>query len=84
MAARLAAGLQAIPGVTLLHATDANAVFASLPDAVHQRLAARGWRYYTFIGLGSARFMCSWATTPAEVDALLSDVRAAMDGRSTT
>ncbi|QDT72316.1 threonine aldolase family protein [Lacipirellula limnantheis] len=75
MAARLAAGLSATPGVDLLHPPDANAVFASLPAAVHQRLNQRGWRYYTFIGLGSARFMCSWATTTAEVDALLHDIR---------
>jgi len=84
MAARLAAGLQQIPGVELLHPTNANAVFASLPGVVHQNLAERGWRYYTFIGLGSARFMCSWATTTAEVDALLSDVRAVQDGRATS
>ena len=76
MAARLAEGLKKIPGVAILHSTDANAVFASLPQSVHRGLAARGWRYYTFIGPGSARFMCSWATTTAEVDALLQDVRA--------
>ena len=77
MAARLAESLKKIPGVEILHSTDANAVFASLPDGVHRGLAARGWHYYTFIGPGSARFMCSWATTAAEVEALLRDARAA-------
>jgi threonine aldolase len=36
----------------------------------HARLRAAGWSYYTFIG-NAARFVCSWATTPADVDALL-------------
>lgn len=81
MARRLSHGLQAIAGVQLLHATDANAVFAHLPATVHEALAARGWRYYTFIGQGSARFMCSWATSEGEVDALLADIRAASGGR---
>jgi threonine aldolase len=78
MAARLAKGLRSVPGVELLHPVDANAVFASLPANVHRFLAGRGWKYYTFIGLGSARFMCSWATTPTWVDALIDDVRAAV------
>lgn len=80
MATRLSQGLRAIAGVDLLHATDANAVFAHLPAAVHAALAAQGWRYYTFIGQGSARFMCSWATSEAEVDALLHDIREASGG----
>ena len=77
MAARLAEGLAGIPGVELLHPADANAVFAALSPKVHRHLAERGWKYYTFIGLGSARFMCSWATTEDDVDALLGDIRAA-------
>ena len=77
MAARLSAGLEPLPGVEVLHPTDANAVFVALPEAVHRHLAERGWRYYTFIGRGSARFMCSWATASAEVDALLHDIRTA-------
>jgi len=77
MAQRLSRGLAAIPGVRLLYPTEANAVFAALPSAVHEQLVERGWRYYTFIGQGAARFMCSWATTEADVDALLADVAAA-------
>jgi threonine aldolase len=75
MARRLSQGLAAIPGVELLYPTQANAVFASLPQPMHERLLARGWHYYTFIGQGAARFMCSWATTVADVDALLAVVR---------
>jgi threonine aldolase len=74
MARRLREGLERIEGVTPLHQTQANAVFASLPEHVHAALRSAGWRYYVFIG-GGARFMCSWSTAPGEVDALLEAVR---------
>lgn len=77
MARQLADGLANISGVQLLHATEVNAVFASLPEECHRKLGAKGWHYYTFIGRGGARFMCSWATTEQDVDALLADIRSA-------
>ena len=76
MATRLARGLGSVTAAQLLYPTEANAVFAALPASVHERLAERGWRYYTFIEQGAARFMCSWATTESEVDALLTDIQA--------
>ena len=51
-------------------------MFCELPPAVLAGLCKRGWRFYTFIGAGGARFMCGWDTLPAGVDALLADVRA--------
>ena len=51
-------------------------MFCELPPAVLAGLRERGWRFYTFIGAGGARFMCGWDTLPASVDALLADVRA--------
>lgn len=74
LAKTLAAGLQQIPGVELLHPVQANAVFAKLPVEVDQRLRAAGWKYYNFIG-GGARFMCSWKTSAEDVNALLSAAR---------
>ena len=74
-AARLAAGLAEIPGVELLCKRQANAVFVRFPAAVAGGLRERGWRFYTFIGAGGARLMCSWDTTDADVDALLADIR---------
>jgi threonine aldolase len=74
MAQRLAAGLAKIPGVQILYPTDVNAVFAMLPKEIDVRLKQRGWQYYSFIGRGGARFMCSWATTEDDVDALLADI----------
>ena len=76
MAARLEAGLSGIPGARLLFPRQANAVFAVLPEPVRAGLAAKGWRFYTFIGAGGCRFMCAWDTTEADVDALLADLRA--------
>lgn len=76
MAQRLAAGLEGIPGAKLLFPVDANGVFVALPDSVQQGLRTRGWRFYTFIAAGGARFMCAWDTQPESVDALLADLRA--------
>jgi threonine aldolase len=76
-AAQLESGLRDIPGVELLGRRQANAVFARLTRELAAGLRARGWRFYDFIGSGGCRFMCSWATTEADVASLLSDCRSA-------
>jgi threonine aldolase len=75
-AARLEAGLRSVPGVEILGQREANAVFARLPPAVAAGLREAGWRFYDFIGSGGCRFMCSWATTDADIDTLLADAAA--------
>ncbi len=72
-ARQLAEGLQRISGIRILYPCQANAVFADLPEQVHSALQNRGWHYYTFIGGGGARFMCSWKTTFDDVEELLRD-----------
>jgi len=72
-ARRLAGAIRGQPGVSIRHPVEANAVFADLPEAMHARLADRGWHYYRFIG-SSARFMCSWATREQDVDRLAADI----------
>lgn len=79
MAQRLSARIATIPGAEILLPTEANGVFVNLPPAAIDGLKARGWVFYTFIG-GGARFMCSWATTAAAVDALSEDLRAILAG----
>lgn len=74
-AARLEAGLRGIAGVEVLGSREANAVFVRLPESLAAGLRARGWRFYDFIGAGGCRFMCSWATTDADIEALLADAR---------
>ena len=53
----------------------ANAVFVELPAAARKGLVDRGWKFYTFIGSGGCRFMCSWDTTAESVDRLTADIR---------
>jgi threonine aldolase len=72
-AARLQSRLSRVPGIEILFPRQANSVFVSLPAAWQQQLRDRGWHFYTFIGSVGARFMCSWSTTDAEVDALVAD-----------
>ncbi len=76
----LESGLRDIDGVELLMPTQANAVFARLPGTVASGLRDRGWRFYTFIGSGGVRLMCSWDTTEDDVTAFLNDVRALCPG----
>jgi len=76
MARRLGDALAAIPGVSLIAPTEANGVFAHLPEAVIEGLHAKGWRFYVFVGDTGCRFMCAWDTTPEAVDALAHDIRA--------
>jgi threonine aldolase len=75
-AKRLEAGLREVAGVEIIAPTEANAVFAQLPKPVLEGLRKLGWHFYTFIGAGGARFMCSWETADEDISALLSDVRA--------
>ncbi len=81
MAALLGQKLVALPGVTLLHPVEANAVFVELSEEVNRGLVADGWAYYRFIG-GGARFVCSWKTTPADVDLLVASMKKAAMGSS--
>ena len=78
MAELLESRLKQIPGVEFMSQRQANAVFARLRPEVAITLRARGWRFYTFIGSGGARFMCSWDTTEEDVNALVHDVRELM------
>jgi threonine aldolase len=73
---RLERGLRSIPGIGILFPRQANSVFVQLPPGMADALQARGWIFYTFIGVGGARLMCSWDTQDADIDALLADVRA--------
>ncbi len=75
MAALLEAKLRELPGVPILFPREANAVFAQLPPAVIEALHARGWMFYTFIGAGGCRFMCTWDTQVADIERLVGDVR---------
>lgn len=78
MATLLRSQLGELEGIELLYPTEANSVFVNLPGKAHQELIKSGWRFYTFIGTGGARFMCSWKTTEADVEELVRDIKAAL------
>jgi threonine aldolase len=78
MATKLEAALREVPGIEFLSPRQANSVFVRLRPEVATALRTRGWRFYTFIGAGGARFMCSWDTAEADINALAADVRELM------
>jgi threonine aldolase len=53
----------------------ANGVFVKLPEYVITHLRAKNWLFYTFIGVGGVRFMCSWNTTQERIDQLIGDIK---------
>lgn len=75
MAQRLAEVMTSVHGVTVIHPCEANAVFVAMPPALLDGLRERGWHFYTFIGTGQARFMCSWNTSEADIAELAADLR---------
>ncbi len=79
MAARLAAGAAELPGVEITQSVDANEVFARLPRHLIEPLQER-WRFYTWDEPSAEiRWVTSWDTTEADVDALLADARELLD-----
>jgi threonine aldolase len=78
MALRLAAGVGAIDGVHLLHPVQANAVFVRLPHDVSERLQKAFRFYFWDEAAGDVRWMCSFDTTEADVDAFVTALREEM------
>ncbi len=69
MGARLARAVGHLPGVRVTQPAQANVVFAILDPAVTRRLQ-EAWPFYVWDATtGEVRWMCSWDTTPEEVDA---------------
>jgi threonine aldolase len=77
LAARLAAGLATIPRARLRHPVEANEVFVEMEEPAIAALAAAGFGFYRWGGEASRclRFVTSFATTAASVDALLAVLR---------
>lgn len=70
--------LAQIGAVRIMYPRQANSVFVQLPERAADALREAGWRFYTFIGSGGARFMCSWQTTEEDVRLLAEAVRRAV------
>lgn len=77
MAQRLVAGVTGMQCVQPMFEVQANSVFLEMSPTIQQALRARQWTFYTFIGEGGVRFVCSWNTSPELIDRLIADLQAA-------
>ena len=78
MADKLYHAVKDIPGITIEHAPQANALFPILPAAVTEKLQ-KEFRFYVWNHLtGQVRWMCSWDTTEADVDAFVAAIKKEM------
>lgn len=75
MAKLLEAGIRSLPQMEVMFPCQANSVFVKMPSSVVDALHARGWRFYTFIGEGGCRLMCSWDTQEADIREFIADAR---------
>jgi threonine aldolase len=74
----LDAGIAAgeLPGLGFTQATQSNGVFATLPAGVADRLRDRGFRFYDWdAARGEVRWMCSFDTSEADIDAFVAGIR---------
>ncbi|HEU5358077.1 MAG TPA: low specificity L-threonine aldolase [Gemmatimonadales bacterium] len=78
MAQRLAAAVREVKGVSVTQPVEANGVFARLPDRVivplRDAFPFYVWRQGSD-GTSEVRWMCSWDTTEADVDAFVGRLR---------
>lgn len=80
MAQKLADGVRDLDGIRITQQVQANAVFVVLPPEVTARLQER-FHFYTWNQVtGEVRWMCSWDTTEADVDAFVAAVREELSG----
>lgn len=82
MAKRLEAAVRDVPGVQVTRPVQANAVFATLPKDVTARLQ-QTFPFYTWDeATGEVRWMASFDTTEADIDAFAAAIRQEMTGRA--
>lgn len=84
MAALLADGLERLEGAEVVHPVEANGVFVALPrsaiEALHAGLPG-DHPFYVWDERGDViRLMCSWDTTPDDVEMLLAAARRTLKG----
>ena len=76
MAKRLETGLRGIPGVNVSYPVQSNGVFVKMPPPAEKKMHERGWKFYTgVVTPNESRLMCSWDTTPQDVDGFVEDLR---------
>src|SRR5438105_7343633 len=73
-AARIAVGIQGLPGLRLVAPVEANEIFLEIPSAVMDALEEGGFQFYRRSPT-LARFVCRFDVTDAEADALVAALR---------
>lgn len=81
MATRLADGVRDVAGVQITQPVQSNAVFARLPAAMTAALREQFFFYDWDEATGEVRWMCSFDTTPEDVDAFVAAARDAATAR---
>ncbi|MBF2063089.1 MAG: low specificity L-threonine aldolase [Calothrix sp. C42_A2020_038] len=67
-----------IEGIEIMYPRQVNAVYVKLPEKIINYLRERNWLFYSFLGIGGIRLMCSWNTTQARIDELVNDIKKAI------
>ena len=81
MARRLETAIRGLPGIHISYPVQTNAVFARIPEPVVEAMHQRGWKFYTHVGgWEDSRLMCSWDTTPEDVDGFAADLKELTSG----
>jgi len=70
VAARIAGGIEAVPGLRLVAPVEVNELFLELPGAAMDALEREGFQFYRRSPT-LARFVCRFDTSEAEADALI-------------
>jgi len=74
VAARIAGGIEAVPGLRLVAPVEVNELFLELPGAAMDALEREGFQFYRRSPT-LARFVCRFDTSEAEADALIAALR---------
>jgi threonine aldolase len=64
-----------IEDIEIMFPREINAVYVKLPDKVIKKLRDKNWLFYSFLGVGGVRLMCSWNTTKERIDEFISDIK---------
>jgi len=73
-AARIAAGIEGVPGLRLVAPVEVNELFLELPGPAMDALERDGFQFYRR-SASLARFVCRFDTSDAEADALVASLR---------
>jgi len=75
MAIYMASRLAEVPQVTITHPVESNAIFATIPRAICDKLLEKHLFYVWNEEICQVRWMCSFSTTKEDVDIFISDLK---------